>query len=73
MCCSGAALLPPTIDFAIRDGVAEIPIEERDGEEAAGDTGQTRRRRWIETVRQVAPEGSLAQATTASTRRRRAG
>ncbi len=50
------ALPSPTIDFSIRDGVAEIPIEERDGEEVAAITGRTADGR-IETVR-VVPDGS---------------
>ena len=29
------ALPSPTIDFSVADGVAEIPIEQRDGEEVA--------------------------------------
>jgi len=50
------ALPSPTIDFTIADGVAEIPIEERDGAEVAAITGRTADGR-IETVR-VVPEGS---------------
>src|SRR5580692_5032964 len=50
------ALPSPTIDFAVADGVAEIPIEERDGEEVAAITGRTADGR-IETVR-VVPDGS---------------
>ena len=50
------ALPSPTIDFSIRDGVEEIPIEERDGDEVAAITGRTADGR-IETVR-VVPEGS---------------
>jgi methylthioribose-1-phosphate isomerase len=50
------ALPSPTIDFAVNDGVAEIPIEQRDGAEQATMTGQTADGR-IETVR-VVPEGS---------------
>src|SRR6202049_1795485 len=50
------ALPSPTIDFSVTDGVAEIPIEERDGEEVAAVTGRTADGR-IETVR-VVPEGS---------------
>jgi len=53
------ALPSPTIDFSIRDGVAEIPIEERDGEEVAAITGRTADGR-IETVR-VVPEGSAVK------------
>src|SRR6202790_5703604 len=50
------ALPSPTIDFSVADGVAEIPIEERDGEEVAAITGRTADGR-IETVR-VLPAGS---------------
>src|SRR5450631_4265029 len=50
------ALPSPTIDFRVQDGIAEIPIEERDGEEVAAITGRTADGR-IETVR-VVPEGS---------------
>jgi methylthioribose-1-phosphate isomerase len=50
------ALPSPTIDFSVADGVAEIPIEERDGEEVAAITGRTADGR-IETVR-VVPAGS---------------
>jgi methylthioribose-1-phosphate isomerase len=50
------ALPSPTIDFTVNDGVAEIPIEQRDGAEQATMTGQTADGR-IETVR-VVPEGS---------------
>jgi methylthioribose-1-phosphate isomerase len=50
------ALPSPTIDFTIADGVAEIPIEERTGDEVATMTGRTADGR-IETVR-IVPEGS---------------
>jgi methylthioribose-1-phosphate isomerase len=50
------ALPSPTIDFSVTDGIAEIPIEERDGDEVATVTGRTADGR-IETVR-VVPEGS---------------
>ena len=50
------ALPSPTIDFAVVDGVAEIPIEERGGEEVASMTGRTADGR-IETVR-IVPDGS---------------
>jgi methylthioribose-1-phosphate isomerase len=50
------ALPSPTIDFSIGDGVAEIPIEQRGGEEVATMTGRTADGR-IETVR-IAPDGS---------------
>ena len=52
------ALPSPTIDFAIADGVAEIPIEERAGDEVATVTGRAADGR-IETVR-IAPEGTPA-------------
>jgi methylthioribose-1-phosphate isomerase len=45
-----------TLDMRVRDGVAEIPIEERDGAEVAELTGRTAEGR-LETVRVVA-EGS---------------
>jgi methylthioribose-1-phosphate isomerase len=50
------ALPSPTIDFKVADGLAEIPIEERDAAEVALMTGRTVDGR-IETVR-IAPEGS---------------
>jgi methylthioribose-1-phosphate isomerase len=50
------ALPSPTIDFAVDDGVAEIPIEQRDGAEQHSMTGLTADGR-IETVR-VVPGGS---------------
>ena len=50
------ALPSPTIDFAIDDGVRQIPIEQRSTEEVATMTGRTADGR-IETVR-VVPEGS---------------
>jgi methylthioribose-1-phosphate isomerase len=50
------ALPSPTIDFAVADGVAEIPIEERSADEVATMTGRTADGR-IETVR-IVPEGS---------------
>ena len=46
----------PTIDFAVDNGVREIPIEERSGEEVATVTGLTEDGR-IETVR-IVPAGS---------------
>jgi methylthioribose-1-phosphate isomerase len=52
------ALPSPTIDFRINDGIAEIPIEQRDATEVTEMTGRTRDGR-IETVR-VVPEGSRA-------------
>ncbi len=50
------ALPSPTIDFNVVDGVAEIPIEQRAGEEVSAMTGRTRDGR-IETVT-IVPEGS---------------
>ncbi len=50
------ALPSPTIDFTIADGVADIPIEERDGDEVATMTGRAADGR-IETVR-IIPEHS---------------
>ncbi len=46
----------PTIDWTIRDGVKEVPIEERDGAEVSKITGRTDDGR-IATV-QVIPDGS---------------
>jgi methylthioribose-1-phosphate isomerase len=50
------ALPSPSIDFAVSDGVAEIPIEQRGADEVATMTGCTADGR-IETVR-VVPEGA---------------
>jgi methylthioribose-1-phosphate isomerase len=50
------ALPSPTLDFNVVDGVAEIPIEQRAGEEVSTMVGQTRDGR-IETVT-IVPEGS---------------
>src|SRR5437660_7201585 len=50
------ALPSPTIDFAVTDGIAEIPIEQRSAEEQSTMTGRTADGR-IETV-QVVPDGS---------------
>ncbi len=50
------ALPSPTIDFAVTDGIAEIPIEQRGPEEQSTMTGRTADGR-IETV-QVVPDGS---------------
>jgi methylthioribose-1-phosphate isomerase len=50
------ALPSPTIDFTVQDGLAEIPIEQRGGEEQATMTGRTRDGR-IETVT-IVPDGS---------------
>jgi methylthioribose-1-phosphate isomerase len=52
------ALPHSTLDMRVRDGVAEIPIEERDGREVTELTGRTADGR-LETVRVVA-EGSAA-------------
>jgi methylthioribose-1-phosphate isomerase len=52
------ALPSPTIDFSVRDGLAEIPIEERSSDEVAAIAGRTADGR-IETV-QLLPEGSAA-------------
>ncbi len=46
----------PSIDFAVRDGVADIPIEQRSAEEVAIVSGRTSDGR-IESVR-IVPEGS---------------
>jgi methylthioribose-1-phosphate isomerase len=50
------ALPSPTIDFSVSDGLAEIPIEQRDAAEQANMTGRTADGR-IETV-QVVPDGT---------------
>jgi methylthioribose-1-phosphate isomerase len=50
------ALPSPTIDFTVDDGVSQIPIEQRAGDEVTTMTGRTADGR-IETVR-VVPEGS---------------
>jgi methylthioribose-1-phosphate isomerase len=50
------ALPSPTIDFALADGLAEIPIEQRSADEVATITGRSADGR-IETVR-IVPEGS---------------
>ncbi|HEY9539912.1 MAG TPA: S-methyl-5-thioribose-1-phosphate isomerase [Kiloniellaceae bacterium] len=50
------ALPSPTIDWTLRDGVKEIPIEERSGEEVAQMTGRTASG-TIETVT-ITPDGS---------------
>jgi methylthioribose-1-phosphate isomerase len=52
------ALPSTTIDWTIRDGLAEIPIEQRSAEELTVMTGRTRDGR-IESVR-ITPEGSPA-------------
>ena len=53
------ALPSPTIDFTVSDGIAEIPIEERAGEELALVTGATADGR-IETVRVVPKSSPIA-------------
>jgi methylthioribose-1-phosphate isomerase len=53
------ALPSPTIDFTVNDGVAEIPIEQRSGEEVSRMTGRTADGR-IETVEIVAPGSAVA-------------
>jgi methylthioribose-1-phosphate isomerase len=50
------ALPSPTIDFSVADGITQIPIEQRGGEEVTHMTGLTGDGR-IETVR-IVPEGS---------------
>ena len=50
------ALPSPTIDFTVKDGVADIPIEERSADEVATMSGKTADGR-IETVR-IVPDGS---------------
>src|SRR5499427_6272399 len=50
------ALPSPTIDFAVDDGIADIPIEQRSATEVTEMTGRTKDGR-IETVR-IVPEGS---------------
>ena len=50
------SLPSPTIDFTVADGVTQIPIEQRGGEEVTHMTGRTADGR-IETVR-IVPEGS---------------
>src|SRR5690348_769385 len=53
------ALPSPTIDFTVSDGLAEIPIEEREPEEVATVTGKTADGR-IERVRVVPEDTSVA-------------
>ena len=53
------ALPSPTIDFTINDGLKEIPIEQRSGDEVTKLTGITRDGR-IETVDVVAPGSPVA-------------
>jgi methylthioribose-1-phosphate isomerase len=52
------ALPSPTIDFSMRDGIAEIPIEEREPDEVTHISGMTADGR-IETVR-IVPKGATA-------------
>jgi len=53
------ALPSPTIDFAVSDGLAEIPIEQRDREEVAAVTGRCRDGR-IDTVTIVPASSPVA-------------
>lgn len=53
------ALPSPTIDFTVSDGISEIPIEERSGDEVARMTGLTRNGR-IETITIVADGSPVA-------------
>jgi methylthioribose-1-phosphate isomerase len=53
------ALPSPTIDFRVRNGVKEIPIEQRSAEEVSKMTGRTADGR-IETVEIVAPGSPVA-------------
>jgi methylthioribose-1-phosphate isomerase len=53
------ALPSPTIDFSIRDGITQIPIEQRGADEVATMTGRTADGR-IETVRVVADGSPVA-------------
>lgn len=53
------ALPSPTIDFNVSDGLSEIPIEERSGDEVARMTGLTRNGR-IETISIVADGSPVA-------------
>ncbi|MFZ0354502.1 MAG: S-methyl-5-thioribose-1-phosphate isomerase [Pseudolabrys sp.] len=50
------ALPSPTIDFTVTDGLAEIPIEQRENDEVATIKGRTKEGR-LETV-QLVPDGS---------------
>jgi methylthioribose-1-phosphate isomerase len=53
------ALPSPTIDFTVSDGVAEIPIEQRSGDEVTTMTGRAADGR-IETVRIAPPDTPVA-------------
>ncbi|CAN5140314.1 S-methyl-5-thioribose-1-phosphate isomerase [soil metagenome] len=53
------ALPSPTIDFRVKDGLAEIPIEQRSAEEVSRMTGRTADGR-IETVDIIAPGSPVA-------------
>jgi methylthioribose-1-phosphate isomerase len=61
------ALPSPTIDFRVRDGVKEIPIEQRGGDEVSHMTGLTRDGR-IETV-EIVPHAAHRLRTMRSTSR----
>ena len=53
------ALPSPTIDFSVNDGIVQIPIEQRSGEEVTKMTGRTADGR-IETIEIVAPGSPVA-------------
>jgi methylthioribose-1-phosphate isomerase len=53
------ALPSPTIDFTVDDGIKEIPIEQRSGDEVSKMTGRTAQG-TIETVEIVAPGSAVA-------------
>jgi methylthioribose-1-phosphate isomerase len=53
------ALPGPTIDWTLADGVAEIPIEERDGREVTHMTGATAEGGLV-TIEVVAPGSAVA-------------
>jgi methylthioribose-1-phosphate isomerase len=53
------ALPSSTIDWSLRDGIAEIPIEERDAEEVCFVRGALRDKQEVAEVR-ILPEGSPA-------------
>jgi methylthioribose-1-phosphate isomerase len=54
-----AAVPSPTLDFSVSDGLSEIPIEQRDGDEVATMSGITDNGR-IETVRLVPKTSAVA-------------
>ena len=62
------ALPSPTIDFTIADGIAEIPIEQRNADEVTTMSGLTADGR-IETVR-VVPKHPRCRITVSTSRRR---